>query len=103
MDEKFMTVIQHEEYAKRMEDEHKRQNKRLDLLEENQRQIGDLTISVKEMAISMKQMLEEQKDQGERLDELESRDGEKWRKISTHAIALVVGAVITYILKQLGL
>jgi hypothetical protein len=99
----FMTIIQHEEYAKRMDDEHKRQNRRIDLLEQNQQQINDLTVAVKEIAMSTNAMMQEQKEQGERLEALEERDGEMWRKVSSHAIMVVIGAVIAFMFTQSGM
>lgn len=101
--ENYITRDEHNEFCKRMEEEHKRINHRLSTLEETTRQINDLTISVKEMAISMKSMLEEQKDQGKRLEALESRDGEMWRKIIGYIATVVVGAVIGYMFKQIGM
>lgn len=91
------------EYAKRMEDEHTRQNHRIAELEEVVRQIGELTISVREMAISMKSMLEEQKDQGGRLEALEARDGEMWRKVVGYIITAVIGIVLGFVFKSIGM
>ena len=64
MDEqRFVSMEMHKEFEKRMDienrrlsDEDKRQNRRIDDLEETVRQIGDLTASVKELAVSMKNM-----------------------------------------------
>ena len=44
------------------------------------RQIGALATSVEKLAISMQSMLKEQEKQGKRLEVLEGRDGEKWRR-----------------------
>lgn len=99
----YMTIVQHEEYAKRMEDEHKRQNKRIDKLEENQRQINDLTLSVKELALSVKSLAEEKKNHDDRIEALENRDGEKWRDVSKFVITTIIGIAIGYIATQLGL
>lgn len=101
--ENYIPRDEHNEFCKRMEEEHKRINHRLSTLEETTRQINDLTISVKEMAVTMKSMLEEQKDQGKRLEALESRDGEMWRKIIGYIATVVVGAVIGYMFKQIGM
>ena len=101
--ENYIPRDEHNEFCKRMEEEHKRINHRLSTLEETTRQINDLTISVKEMAVTMKSMLEEQKDQGKRLEALESRDGEMWRKILGYIATVFVGAVIGYMFKQIGM
>lgn len=98
----YMTVVQHEEYAKRMDDEHKRQNKRIDKLEENQRQINDLTLSVKELALSVKSLAEEKKDHDDRIEALENRDGEKWRDATKTVMTVVIGIIIGFIATHLG-
>ena len=67
---------------------------RISDLEESQKQIYDLTISVKELAISVKGMVEEQKEQGERIRALESEPAEKWNKMTNTAIACVITTVI---------
>lgn len=74
-----------------MEDEDRRQNKRLDIAEENIRQMGALTTSVEKLATNMSSMVKEQEKQGEKL---ESRDGEKWDKAVGYVIGGVIGAVI---------
>lgn len=99
----YMTIVQHEEYAKRMEDEHKRQNKRIDKLEDNQQHITDLTIAVKELAVSVKSTVEGQKDHNDRIEALENRDGEKWRDVTKSVMTVIIGIVIGYIATQLGL
>ena len=94
---------EHEEFAKRMEAENHRQNRRLDLLESTVQQIGDIAASVEKMAISLQSMVKEQEQQGRRLAVLENRDGEMWRKALSYAVTVLVGAVIGFMLKQIGL
>ena len=55
------------------------------------------------MSTSMKQMIEEIRSQGGRLEELESRDGEMWRKVVGHVITCVAGIVISYLFFQIGM
>lgn len=76
-----ITRAEHEEFMRRMEaenkrlsDEDKRQNHRLDVVEDTVRQIGSLTVSVEKLAVSMEGMLKEQAEQGRRLGALESQD-----------------------------
>lgn len=76
----------------RIHDEDKRQNHRLDQLEENMKVIQELTISVHTLAHDMKQMLEEQKDQGQRLDKLEQEPADTWKKIKTTIITAIISA-----------
>lgn len=66
---------------------------RINDLEESQKQIYDLTISVKELAMSVKSMVEEQKAQGERIDRLEAEPGEKWKFICQTIASAVLGVI----------
>lgn len=98
-----ITRAEHEEFCRRMEDEHHRLNKRMELLESNVKQIGDLNVSVANLASSMNRMLEEQKKQGERLEVIENRDGEMWRKVTGYVITAVIGIIVGFIFTRLGL
>ena len=94
---------EHEEFAKRMEDEHKRINHRVADLESEVRQIGELTASVEKLAQSVQQMAQSQGRQEKRLEELEGRDGEMWRKVTGYVITAVIGIVVGYIFTQIGM
>lgn len=105
-----ITRAEHEEFIRRMETENKRladedarQNKRLDLLEENVRELSALTASVEKLAISVESMCKAQEQQGKRLETLESRDGEKWRQVVGYAVTAVIGIVIGFLFRQIGL
>lgn len=105
-----ITRAEHEEFSRRMEaenkrltDEDKRQNRRIDELEETVRQIGDLTASVKELAVSMKNMTKVQEQQGNDIEELKNRDGEMWRKVTGYVITAVVGIAVGFIFTQIGM
>jgi hypothetical protein len=103
MDSTLLTRAEHEEFCKRVEAEDNRQNKRLEILEEQTKQFIDLALSVRELAQSVKQLAETQKAQGEKLDELESRDGEMWRRVSGYVITSIIGLVVGYLFHKLGL
>ena len=98
-----ITRAEHEEFRRRIEEESKRQDRRLELLEHTVQQISDLTTSVEKLAVSMEGMLREQEKQGTRLETLEDRDGEMWRKIIGYAATAAVGIIIGYVARQIGL
>lgn len=102
MDE-YVTRAEHEEFRIRLDAENNRQNKRIDLLEKNEQQIQSLATSVEKLALNMENMLKEQERQGERLEALESRDGEMWRKVTGYVITAVIGIVVGYIFTQFGM
>ena len=94
---------EHEEFRRRLEEENRRQDKRIELLEHTVQQISDLTTSVEKLAVSMEGMLREQEKQGKRLETLEDRDGAMWRKVVAYGATALVGIFIGYIAQQLGL
>lgn len=101
--EEYISRREHDEYAKRMDEEHKRQNHRITELEKAMEQNTKLLLSVEKLALNMENMQKEQKEQGERLESLESRDGEMWRKVTSYVITAVIGVVIGFIFKQIGM
>ena len=147
MDGQFVSMEVHKEFEKRMisenerlADEDRRQNKRIDSLEDAVRQIGTLAASTEKLAVNMENMLKVQEQQGRRLETLEaqdeinslaasvermaaavenvravqeqqgqklevleSRDGEMWRRVTGYIITAVVGIVIGFIFKQIGM
>ncbi|MBD9334447.1 MAG: hypothetical protein EGR70_02870 [[Ruminococcus] faecis] len=94
---------EHTEFAKRIEDEQHRQNRRIELLEEAVKQNTALTVSVEKLANNMKNMANEQIKQGERLEALEGRDGEMWRTVVKYVLTAALGLVIGLVATQIGL
>mgnify|MGYP007132764983 FL=1 len=92
---------EHEEFAKRIDAQEKRQDKRLEMLENTVREIGALTLSVQRLAQSLESMVEEQERQGRRLQALEDRDGEKWRKLMGYIATALTSGAVTLLLSRL--
>lgn len=103
MDGNYLPMAVHEEYARRMEDEHRRQNKRLTDLEAKVEDIGDLTASVASLAKSVEQMAKAQEKQGKRLEVLEQKPAKRWDDLVDKIIWAVAAALITLVLTRLGL
>lgn len=94
---------EHNEFVKRMEDEHHRINGRVKAVEDKVEEIGDLTASVARLASSMEQMLKEQQKQGDRLDALEGRDGELWRKATGYVLTTIISIIVGFVFAKLGI
>ena len=92
---------EHEEFAKRIDAQEKRQDKRLEMLENTVREIGALSLSVQRLAQSLESMVEEQERQGRRLQALEDRDGEKWRKLMGYIATALTSGAVTLLLSQI--
>ena len=80
-----LTRAEHEEFRRAVDAEHKRIHHRLDSMEKATEQIGSLAVSV------------------EKLEELENRDGEMWRKVAGYILTAVLGIVIGFLFKQVGI
>lgn len=101
--EEYITRPEHEEYAKRMQDEHTRQNRRISILEEKTEENNKLLLAIERLTSSIKNMQEELKNQGDRLNVLESRDGEMWRKVVSHVITTAIGILVGLIFTKIGM
>lgn len=108
--EEYVSLREHEEFRrsmeaenKRLEDENNRQNHRLESLEKTVEQVAAISTSVEKLALNMENMLKEQVSQGKRLETLEGRDGEMWRKVVGYVATAIAGIVVGYIFKQLGM
>ncbi len=98
-----ITRAEHEEFERRLTAEDKRLGRRLNLLEEELKNVRDLTASVEKLAVNMENMMKMQEKQGLRLEKLESRDGDMWRKAVWLTISTVLGALIGFLLSRFGL
>lgn len=98
-----ITRAEHEEFRKRLEEQNQRQDKRISLLEESVREMEALTTSVERLAVSMESMVKEQEKQGKRLEVLEGRDGEMWRKVVGYIATAVIGIILGFVFTQIGM
>lgn len=103
MENEQISRAEHEEFRKRIEEEDNRQNRRIEILENSVQQLQELVTSVQTLANNMENMVKEQGQQSTRLEALESRDGEKWRTVTSYLLTAVLGIAIGIIAKQFGL
>ena len=97
----YIGRAEHDEFAKRMEEEHIRQNKRLTNVEEMLKRYTEMAISVEKLAISVENMVEEQKKQGARLERLENEPADNWKHLKIGFYSAVGGALAASILSTL--
>lgn len=62
-------------------------------LEELQKSVNNLAISVNTLANNMQQMLAEQKEQGTRLQKLEDQPAERWNNMQRTVFNTILGAI----------
>lgn len=65
--------------------------------------IQQLSSSVAVLANNMKSMLDEQQRQNKRLEELEKKPVKRWDAVIDKIVMTVLGALIAYVLLQVGL
>ena len=94
---------EHEEFRRRMEDEHKRIDHRLRSLEDTVRQIQELTASVEKLATNVEVLAKSQTGHEARIEAIEDRDGEKWRTVTSYVMTAVIGILLGYVFKLIGM
>lgn len=109
MDGNYITREVHEEFARRIDEENTRQNRRLSALEDNVKEIHGLTVSVERMAVNMENMLGAIQRQGNliekqnnRIDEIEKEPAKDSKQLKmaiiTSVVTTIVGAIIGAVL-----
>lgn len=99
----YLTVEVHREFAERIDAEERRQNKRLDKLEDGIVQLSELTSCVKVLTNTVENMVKEQVKQGERLEAIEDVPAKNWEKLVWAIGGAILTAVVAFILKQIGI
>ena len=102
MDE-YVTLALHHEFADKIKQEDERQNKRISLLEESMKQIYDLNTSVEKIAMYIETLTTEIGEQNKRLKAIEDKPSQNWDKFVWLLVGVVLTAIVTFILKQIGI
>ena len=85
--------------TKRIDEENKRQNERLQSLETNYAIVNQLSIHMERLASNMEAMAKELARQGTKLDDLEMKPAKRWDLIVTSIITGLAGAFIGLLIK----
>lgn len=99
--EQFRDLMESEN--ERLKEENDRQNHRIGILEDSVREISNLAASTEKLAANMENMLKVQEQQSKRLEQIESRDGEKWRKAMAYIGTAILGAILAIVFAKIGL
>lgn len=98
----MISRAEHTEFVKRMEEENKRQNNRLDAMEKSVETFREIVSSVNRLADNMKDMADELANQGKRIEVIERKPADNWNTIVKSILtnfgatiaALIVGALV---------
>ncbi len=106
----YISKKEHEAFAdlmrsenKRLEDENNRQNKRLAEVETKVGELIDISTSIKSMTVEIKNLTNQTAKMDSRVEVMESRDGEMWRKVTGYIITAIIGIVIGFIFTRIGM
>ena len=99
----YVTVGVHREFVERIDAENKRQNHRIEKLEDSVEKIAELTSSVKVLAVNIDTMSKEIVKQGDKIDKLEGKPAQNWEKLVWAIGAAVITAIVALVLKQIGI
>ncbi len=108
---------EHQEYKKaidaeikRLDSEDKRLSERLKAVEGFNVQLTEITKTLQmqsdnigEMNRNLMSLSEARKEDSERLEKLEGKDGEMWRKVVGYVVTAIVGIVVGFLFKQIGM
>lgn len=97
-----ITRAEHNEFAKRMEDEHSRQNKRISDLENAIEQNSKLIVSIEKIATNVENLQKQYVSLSDDVESIKNRDGDNWRKMLWFVGTTVVGIIIGFLLKKFG-
>ena len=97
----MISRAEHTEFVKRMEEENRRQNHRLDTMEKSIETFREIVGSVNKLADNMKDMADELANQGKRIEVIEKKPADNWNTIVKSILtnfgatiaALIVGAL----------
>ena len=105
-----ITRAEHEEFRRTVEakisslhDEDVRLSKRLSSVESDNEQLNTLTVTVQKLADNIESMRKLQEESSKRLTQIESRDGEMWRKVSSYVITTVIGLILGFVFTLIGM
>ncbi len=100
MDE-YVHKLEYDEYKQRIDERIKRSEARIGQAEQDIKTLTDLTVAVKEMAISLQGVKDEMAKQGERLEKIEAEPADAWRDVKKTIITVIITAVVTGVIAAL--
>ena len=89
----YLTRAEHGEFAARIDAENKRQNNRLEVLENDVRQLASINANIEKMTLNLQQLTKELTKQGERLEKLEQLPVQKWDKLVSGIIGAIAATI----------
>lgn len=102
MDE-FVPRHEYMERIGRIDDRMRDFDRRLSKVEELSDKLTDMAITMKGMLTTLENMQKEQSEQGERLRKIEEEPADKWNKVVSTVITVLVTAALTWLISKGGI
>ena len=102
MDE-FVPRSEYMERIGRSDDRMRDFDRRLSKVEELSDKLTDMAITMKGMLTTLENMQKEQSEQGERLRKIEEEPADKWNKVVSTVITVLVTAALTWLISKGGI
>lgn len=102
MDE-YITRHEYMERIGRSDDKMHNLDRRLSKVEELSDKLTDMAITMKGMLTTLENMQKEQSEQGERLRKIEEEPADKWNKVVSTVITVLVTAALTWLISKGGI
>ena len=99
--ENAITRPEHEEFKRRIEEEEKRQNHRLDTVEGRVDKLIDMQVSMAQLQVGISNITEEIKKLSAEVEAIKREPGDKWNKAVWIVITVVLTAAVTFILSRI--
>lgn len=81
----------------------KSNKKRLDNMEEEQRELRNLTKAVASMVTEQKNMRDDLSEMKGDLKQIKEKPARRWDTMADKVLTLIIAAIVTYLLAQIGL
>lgn len=78
-------------------------DRRLSKVEELSDKLSDMAVTMQGMLVTLQNMQAEQKAQGERLEKIEQEPADKWNKVVSTVITVLVTAALTWLISKGGI
>ena len=94
-DLEYVTLPAYKERMKALDD-------RINKVEAITEEIRKLTLSVERLTVTLGNVVKEQESQENRIEIIESKDGEMWRTFVKYVITAVVGVIVGFVMRHVG-
>ena len=101
--DEFVTRHEYMERIGRSDDKMHNLDRRLSKVEELSDKLSDMAATMQGMLVTLQTMQKEQAEQGERLRKIEEEPADKWNKVVSTVITVLVTAALTWLISKGGI